>query len=87
MSEVPICQDDDSIVSEDQWDIEVEHKFPDPEFYHQMINDISSQAKATYDVNKPATWSKAHTEWIHPSEHRDQWIPIQPTFRTTCIDY
>lgn len=78
-----IGRDDDNSTTDDLWDIEVEHKFPDPEFYDQMIYDISSQARATYGVNKPTTWSKTHTEWKHPSESRDQWIPIRPTFRTT----
>ena len=76
--------EEDSVSSDDQWDIEVEHKFPDPDFYEQMIDVISGKADSTYSVNWPPTWSRARDVSPQlPSEHRDQWIPIQPTFRTT----
>jgi hypothetical protein len=81
--EIPICQDDDNIASEDQWDIEVEHKFPDPEFYEQMIDDISIRAVVSYGVVKPTIWLNTQATRQQPSEHRDQWIPIQPECRTT----
>ena len=76
--------EEDSVSSDDRWDIEVEHRFPDPEFYEQMIDVISGKAEVTYSVNWPLTWLRAEAVGPQlPPEHRDQWIPIQPTVRTT----
>jgi hypothetical protein len=75
-------QEEVSSWSEDQWDIQVEHKFPDPEFYEQMIEDMAVHAQATYGISWPPAWLKSQTEGVQPPEHRDQWIPIDPSYRT-----
>jgi hypothetical protein len=78
-----MIQEDETTISDDQWDIEVEHKFPDPEFYEQMIDDIADRAQVTYGIHWPPTWLKTKTKMELPPEQKDQWIPIEPAYRTT----